>query len=609
LPHATTFLWQGNEAYIDVNMSNRGTAPHHRAGALSRGLTPQLQRLTEDHGVCLSSALDFWEDELFNQAFGRSLILAPEIYGNPWLLRDEEFPKLARIYNLHRRFGAILTKGVQLPEAQYGPHAVSRGDASTRFLALKNLTWSPVRYKVKLDASIGLAAGGEVELRRLHPAESLVGRYPAGAEVEVEVLPFRSSLLMASTRPVAEIGVEGVNYEVVRDTPGKPAILRLLGMPGTKGQVKLIPGARKFASATLDGKPLSGFAQGAAVTVSFPGKPLTQPWHRKLGELVSIPVPADAEALYEASAFAADSNALEVRSLMRSGPTRIPQVEKARKAFFDQPLFTVRGVWDKFLFDGNLDTAFNAQRPGGILRIDLGKATTLDRLTLLVAKPNPQALADAKAIGNQPPAVSAGPIAIDWAALKAEVSSDLRAWTVAQVREDHGAISVAVPAGRPIRYLRITGAPAQLAEAEGYRGAVKLDRTGWRASNLLPPFRPTVKAWQLKVRIGEAPKGGYLAIPLPGQYGQEGAYAALRAGGKLIGAPDRAISYPANPWEVGSAVSDRNYTYYAPVTPSMAGQDIEIVVLAFKQVEMKPEAWITAYPIPYEARQLALSEK
>lgn len=47
--------------------------------------------------------LDFWEDDLILLAFNRCLILAPEIYGNSWLLRDEEFPELVRMYNVHQR--------------------------------------------------------------------------------------------------------------------------------------------------------------------------------------------------------------------------------------------------------------------------------------------------------------------------------------------------------------------------------------------------------------------------------------------------------------------------------------------------------------------------
>ena len=71
--HATTFLWEGAETYIDVHMTNRDlTGTHNRVAAISRGLPPDLERLTEDHGVCISSCLDFWEDDLILQAFNRS---------------------------------------------------------------------------------------------------------------------------------------------------------------------------------------------------------------------------------------------------------------------------------------------------------------------------------------------------------------------------------------------------------------------------------------------------------------------------------------------------------------------------------------------------------
>jgi hypothetical protein len=118
MPYATTNLWESKESYIDVHMSNELTAPHHRGTALSRGLPPELSRLVEDHGVCLSSCLDYWDDDLVLQAFNRSLILAPQIYGNPWLLKDDEYPKLARIFNLHRKYGNILVNGIVLPEGK-----------------------------------------------------------------------------------------------------------------------------------------------------------------------------------------------------------------------------------------------------------------------------------------------------------------------------------------------------------------------------------------------------------------------------------------------------------------------------------------------------------
>lgn len=95
--HSTTFLLGGAETYMDVHMMNEVTAPHHRAVSIARRSPDNLTRLTEDHGVCLSSCLDYWEDELILQAFGRELILAPELYANPWLLRDDEYAQLAYI--------------------------------------------------------------------------------------------------------------------------------------------------------------------------------------------------------------------------------------------------------------------------------------------------------------------------------------------------------------------------------------------------------------------------------------------------------------------------------------------------------------------------------
>ena len=68
-PYFTTHLWEGVETYIDVFSWNRCTAPHQRAGALERPATPGLTRLIEDHGVCLSSGLDFWEDDLCASGF------------------------------------------------------------------------------------------------------------------------------------------------------------------------------------------------------------------------------------------------------------------------------------------------------------------------------------------------------------------------------------------------------------------------------------------------------------------------------------------------------------------------------------------------------------
>jgi len=359
LPYVTTKLW-GGEAYIDVWRSNRHAATHNRACTVALGIPVgndgKPMRLVEDHGVCFSSCLDGWEDDLFLQALSRNLILSPQMYGSPWFLRDDEFPKVARVYNLARTYRHILVNGQILPPETYGPNAVSRGDGDTRMVVLRNPTWEPATRCVKLDETIGLTCDGPVEVRRLHPSEEILGRFKKGESVEVTIPAFRGYMMLVSSKPSKELGVEGCEYEVIRDVPGKPAVIKLLGMPGTTASVGLPAQPREFTAATLDGESADSLLSGGKIEVLFAGKKLAKPWHRKLAELEKCDVPADAESLYEATCYAADNNALEIRSKIRSGPTKIKQVQKSRDAFFGQKLLVERGVWDQYLFDGDMET-------------------------------------------------------------------------------------------------------------------------------------------------------------------------------------------------------------------------------------------------------------
>ena len=599
LKYATTFLWDGVETYIDVHMANRDAAPHNRACALSRGLVPDLQRLAEDHGVCLSSCLDFWEDDLVLQAFNRCLILAPEIYGNPWLLRDDEFPKLARIYNLHRRYRDILVDGARLPES-YGPFAVTRGDDHTRLLTLRNLTWHAVRYTVLLNEEIGLEPGEKpIEVRRFHPSEEILGRHEVGASVEIEVLPFRSCLILATSQPCDELGVDGCSYEVVRDVPGKPAILKLLGEPGSSVEVNVHTGERPVQTATVDGAEIN---LNAPLKIEFPGVPQRLPWHRKLSDLARCDVPDDAEALYEATCFAADNNALEARSVERSGESEIPEVRAARDAFFEQSLFVERGIWDRNLFDGRTDTAFQMNRRwrrrtgdfrirGGAWRIDFGREIEIDRLVMR--------------IGGE---YFMQPMKREEAAW-ADVSNDLREWQRVRFMSDDDLFADLRLDG-PVRYLRLTTGPDRVTAIEATCKGQPISTEGWRASNLFAPYNsaPAIAAFSASVTIEEVRPGSYLAVPIHGEHGVELACAALRVGDRYVGAPDRAPSYPSNSWECPVRESRGNYTYLFPLDSEMEGQTADVVVLVLRDggTMLKPEVWQTAYPIPFAERELIL---
>ncbi|MBM4156510.1 MAG: hypothetical protein FJ221_16000 [Lentisphaerae bacterium] len=597
--YATTFLWEGAETYIDVHMANRERAgTHNRVQAISRGLVPDLRRLTEDHGVCISSCLDYWEDDLILQAFNRCLILAPELYGNPWFLRDDEFPRLARIFNLHRRYRDIMVNGMVLDAERYGPLAVARGDGATRLVTLRNLGWEPAVHRLKLDASIGFAAEGPVEVRQFHPCERILGTFGRGDEVAVEVLPFRSCLLLADARQTGGVGLRGCDYEVVREVPGKDVVIRLLGRAGETSTVSLVAGGRTFRRAALDAEPAPDLAAGKSVRIPFSGARATAPWHRRIGAPAACAVPADAEALFESSCFAGDNDPLEIRSLRRSGPSRIPQVQKARQAFLDQPIIAELGMLTAYLFDGKTNTFCDmlksrARDPGSRhLRIDLGRVVPLDHILL-----------ETPATGN-----------VQFAAVtttnRAEVSQDLMTWRPARLAQDGRNIRIESDPGQPVRYVRADLVPEKLVEIRGFAQGRELDRTGWRASWLFPRYRDVCKAWSLPFTLDQAAPGSYLAVACNGVHGREGAWVAMRVDGRRVGAPQRAPSYPVNPWEYPVRQTDGNYSYFIPITPEILGKPCEIVVLAFdpKNLDFTPDVWLTAHPVPYQERTLTLSE-
>ena len=557
LKQATTTLWGGAETYIDVHMPNwQVTAPHHRATAISRDVVPNLMHLTEDHGVCLSSCLDYWQDDLILQAFNRSLILSPQLYGNPWFLRDDEYPKLARIFNLARKYGPIMVDGLVLPEEKYGEKAVSRGDGKTRLITLRNVSWEPVTVNGMVGEEIGITKNGRYEVRLLHPTERIIGTFKKGENFSVEVAPFRSALVLVCPKGEGGVDLPGSDFEIVQDVPGKPIKINILDN---------------------------------LYKESYP---------KRIGELIPCAVPQDAEALYEATVFAADNNALEIRSLLRSGPSSIPKVNVAREAFLNQPLFADRGLWDRYLFDDDLHTAFYVSRRsrdhlinGGSLRLDLGEPVTLDELVMEVGSEH----------SLQP-----------WKSEEAstlEVSDNLRDWT--QVIFLAGkTMRVILDAGKPIRYIRVNGTPDRILEINGYLNGKKLDRSKWRASHLFSQYRrmPAEVAWTTSAVLDEIPDGGYLSVCLDGKHGVEGAYAAIRVDGQPVGAPDRSPSYPCEPWEYPPVKAESHYTYYIPLTQNMVGKKIDIMVLGMKGGlrEFQPSAWLCAGPDPYVANELVI---
>jgi hypothetical protein len=466
-------------------------------------------------------------------------------------------------------------------------------------ITLRNLAWEPFEATLKLDEEIGLDSRAELEVRLMHPVERIVGVFRRGNEIPITVEPFRSALVLITPYGRGGIGILGCDYDVIRAVPGKPVEISVKGMPGTAHSIRLQSGGGRFRRAVLDGKETQELLEGEAVPVSFPGIPLAKAYHRKLADLDPVSIPADAEALYEATVFAADNNALEVRSLLRSGETNISEVKAARDSFLKQELFIDRGLWDRYMFDGDLNTAFYISRRWrafgainrGSLRLDFGVPTSMDELVINVGSEH--ALQSWKTEE----------------AVLLETSSDLADWTARKILAGK-VMRIKLDPSSPIRYVRFRGFPEKILEVEGFLERMPLERSKWRGSHLFSPFSgiKVFRAWESSFKLDQIPRGSYLAIALEGKHGIEGAYAAVRVDGKPVGAPDRSPSYPGNPWENTIDNTASHYTYYVPLDEDMIDRKIDVVVLGLDEdnLDFKPSVYITAYPPPYVTKQLLL---
>ncbi len=181
-----------------------------------------------------------------------------------------------------------------------------------------------------------------------------------------------------------EIGVIGCDYDLLKDLPDQPVELVLRGMSGSTANIMLHSPNRSFSEVIINNQPMDFKQfQNGDLKIEFSGKPLLEPWHRKIAPLDPCDLPQDADALYEISCFTASNNCLEVRSLVRSGPTNIPEVQAARDGFFNQAIFKTRGVWDKFAFDGKESTRwFCPAAENTSLRINFEEPIELDTLVV-----------------------------------------------------------------------------------------------------------------------------------------------------------------------------------------------------------------------------------
>ncbi len=584
--YVTTFLWQGAETYVDVFSGNHRTCMHHRGFIFHRGLPvdenepDRLIRLAEDHGVCISSSVAYFEDDLIYQAFGRCMILAPEIYGNPWLMRDDEYHRLARVYNLHRRHAPILTNGLILP-ASCGPNAVSRGAGSHRFVTTGNDTWNTRETELPLDGRIGIdPTDRELILIRRHPTEKFIGRYSYGDTAKVALMPHRAHLFEIAADGEADPYLDNCEYETVReDERGYPLEARIVYTPG--GQIRVWDKGESRPFLTAEPRDIREFAPVFLGT--------------------SRPAPEQllrSEQLYEAAQFAIDNDSLESRELRRSGGTSIPEVRAAREAFFAQETYRARGCEGAFAFDGRPDTFFDGQSRtlcgglrvgGGCLRVDLGGVMEADALEIVCFETaSPTAEVQEQIYTEKG---SSSPDLADWTetgavektVLVESFAAPAVRFSIHDIYRNEGKLVCArYRLNSPhIRYFRLPQPMDRIYAVRLLKDGAEIVPPRPRISNLQPPYGPDSVGACLcaTVTLPRVKDGDYISAAIEGEHGPEGAWCVAETEGRLTGFPDRATAYRSNVWEHIVMTRDRNYTFYLPLTEDMSGKRLKVYTL------------------------------
>ncbi len=574
--YATTDLWQWKETYVGGNSYNLITAPHHRAFAFIRGLTPNLTRLMEDHGVCICSFNDYFEDDMIIQAFGRCLILAPEIYGNPFFLRDDEYPILARIFNLHRRYRDILVNGMQLPK-KYGTFAVSRGDGDRRFLCTSNPTWEKKDITVSLSEEIGLQKGDSFSLIKRFPYEGLVGVYGWGEEVTLTLPPFRACLLEIVKTEKADGVLTGCEYLTLHETDGTPDTVKIVYAYDDICMQKGFTRSKIAESEKTDGREVA---------------PLY------LGSMKKTRIPKNDRQLYETAMFAVSNDSFETASRIRAGETAIPQVKKARDLFFEQETYRYRGTESSVLFDGKEDTyfdtrmlpyIFNLRIAGGDLRVDFGKEFYCDTVEIVYFDPKEN-------VQNQTPKQRYSK--------KGEYSADLDVWKKAKkfdelIYEEHFTTKLVVERvnnvidlegskkkavftiGDTLRYFSLPNPMSRVFSVVAYVDGKAVEPNNPTANNLMAPYRrkKTKLCQKVTVSVPQQSDNTFLSVAVNGFFGYEGVYCVAECNGKYYGMTDRAPEFPVNTWQHEAMKTPSNNTYYMPVYEEMKGRAVTVYAL------------------------------
>jgi hypothetical protein len=605
-------LWKGEETYIDVHITNTTAALHNRDSSIGRELTSEFYktpfRQFEDHGICFNSCVEKWEDDLVAQAFGRASVLSPELYGTFFFLGDEDYPRLARLIQLHKRSEPMLKKAFPLSDGD-----IAHGDGRSSLIVLRNPTWAYRTKSVPLDGTIGLAAapGTLLTVRQRHPREFLVSKQgiKAGESLRIELEPFDVQMIQVDTGLPDEPYLGGVPYEVIPGPDADSFDIRLLGDPGRDYDVSFHNfGGRSVLS---EGRAVNTAGE-KTWRVRFPGQPIGGKPFSRLKDFTDVPPGRiDGSYLAELAKFTVDDDALEVREMdsLKLAPSFLPEIEacreymwrkvitaegSARNAFDDDPVTRWSDGYSKRSPFTGSPAPYRSDT--SLWRIDLGGPADLRRLELHIVRKTEDGFLEA---------VEASPDLKTWARVdglslkKAEGiplfteirqrGKQIKIYDIEAGDNKPVLIEVLLPPNRS-RYVRIRGRNFSVSEIAGYDGeGRRLDCGRWHATNFFGETPRTGRVLRSEEVLREYWPGQEFAVAIHSGIAKfdpvDGVYAVAVVDGRIVVPRHRVPSYPYHnyEWNCSWIKNEKlgGMTFRLPVQKEWLGKAVEFYVVLF----------------------------
>jgi len=635
-------LWRGQETYIDVHITNTDSALYNRSCSIGRSLYSEFFgvpfRQFEDHGICFNSLIENWEDDFVTQAFGRASVISPEMYGAFFFLPDEDYPRLARLIELHKRSRHLLTRTFPLENGD-----IAHGDGRSALIVLRNPTWESVKKSVRIDETIGLTRNGKgpVIVRQRHPCERLLAGPEDGVgwggTIDIELEPFDVRLIQVDSDMPAEPFIGGVSYEIVPGPENSRFNIKLLGEPAQKAELEFFNFAGLDVVAAETGAPVR---TERPFTIYFPGKA----GERKYFELLGVctdenPGTPSGSLLPELAKFRIDDDALEMRELktLKERPSRWPEVEACREYMWDK-IIAAEGSHGN-AFDGDPETRWSDGYPrrspftgspppyrsdDSLWRIDMGEKVGLKRLELDIVRRTQDAFIEAVELSPDLETWSRVPTpdlpGKDEIPFFKELRRRDRSVLVYDVDAGDGrprTLTVELPEGR-YRYLRIHGRNFSVSEIRGYDAAgTPLDRSRWRATNFFGPTPEPRRVLHLEPVVEDVWPGQEIAVSVNAQDRVidpvDGVYVAVTVDGEIHVPVHRVPSYPYHNYEWNCSWLKRQklsgLTFRLPVRKDWKGKRLGIQVFLFGEEAESMEARV--YRVtprkPFVTRMLAVA--